>query len=375
MGMTVEEKQTSSANTVEASALDKEAAAFLEDDLLRERANEAFSPHVSMSVKIGSAVALVAAVLISFAIGPMNIMPDELVQTIWAHITGTVPPNAAANTVLFNIRLPRVLCVVLVGAALSTAGAAYQGMFKNPLVSPDLLGANAGASFAACLALLCNQTAFMVTVWAFAGGLVAVVFAVWLHKIVRYDETLSLVLAGIMVSTLFESGVTLVKCMADAYDKLPSITYWLMGSFSSANMSDFKLCLIPIIVGIVMLVALSNELNAMSMGEDEAHALGVNTKRSRMLVIFASTLVTSASVAIAGVVGWIGLVVPHMARAIVGSNYKALLPASIVIGSTFLIVIDTLARSIATVEVPIGVLTAIIGVPMFLVVFRRNVDR
>ena len=261
---------------------------------------------------------------------------------------------------------------MLVGAALSTAGASYQGMFRNPLTSPDLLGASAGASLGACLALLLNMSGEMVQLFAFIGGMTAVGLAVMFNRVVDYDPTLGLVLAGILVSTLFQSGTSLIKFMADANDKLPTITFWLMGSFAAIDLTDLVMLLAPMAIGFGVLISQAWKLNVLSFGDEEARAMGVNTRRTRLLVIFAATLITSISVSVAGIVGWIGLVIPHLARAVVGPNYKVLLPTSMFIGATYLLLVDDIARLIATVEIPIGILTAILGVPFFVIIFRHN---
>ena len=273
---------------------------------------------------------------------------------------------------LFRIRFPRILVVMLVGAALSVAGASYQGMFRNPLTSPDLLGASAGASLGACLALLLNMPGEMVQLFAFCGGMAAVGLAVAFNRVVDYDPTLGLVLAGILVSTLFQSGTSLIKFMADANDKLPTITFWLMGSFAAIDVQDLLLALAPMALGFAILIFQSWKLNVLSFGDEEARAMGVNTRRTRLLVIFAATLITSVSVSVAGIVGWIGLVIPHLARAIVGPNYKVLLPTAMFIGATYLLLVDDIARLLAAVEIPIGILTAILGVPFFVIIFRHN---
>lgn len=274
---------------------------------------------------------------------------------------------------LFSIRLPRILLVLLVGAALSTAGASFQGMFKNPLVSPDLLGASAGASLGACLAMLCDAPNIMVQLGAFAGGLVAVGCTVWMRGIVKTDAILGLVLAGMLVSTLFQSGMSFVKLVADTDSKLPAITYWLMGSFAGATGRDFWLAIAPMLVGFALMVSQSWKLNVMSFGDEEARSMGVNTRRARLVVILGATLVTSTSVAVAGIVGWVGLVIPHFARAVVGPNYKVLLPTCLLLGALYLLCIDDLARMLFNgVEIPIGILTSILGVPFFLVIFRRS---
>lgn len=352
------------------------------EDVERARAQEAaeaaaaraaLDNRVSLGKKTALIIAIAAVFLLSFSVGHYPISLPDLVGAVGAVLTGhadTVDPKV--YTALFNVRLPRVLMVMLAGAALAASGAAYQGMFKNPLVSPDLLGASAGASLGACLGLLWGQGTLVVQAMAFAGGLLAVGMSVWFTKLVRYDPILSLVLAGMLVSTLFQSGMSIVKFAADANEKLPTITFWLMGSFSRIGRDDLAIVALPMLIGFAILLSQSWKLNVLSFGEEEARSMGINTKRVRLLVIFASTLVVSCTVAVAGVVGWVGLVIPHLARAIVGPNYKRLLPTSIIIGAAYLLAVDDLARNLTMVEIPIGILTAILGVPFFIVIFRRN---
>ena len=332
-------------------------------------------------VKITIGFALAAIVVISFALGRYPITPVELVTTLGGLANNAladflanfglnmsyVEVNQQMATALTNIRLPRILVVMLVGAALAVAGASYQGMFKNPLVSPDILGASAGASFGACLALLFDMSNMMVQLFAFIGAMVAVGGAVWMNKMVnKYDALLGLVLGGMLVTTLFQS-------FTDANDKLPAITFWLMGSFSRIDQVDLAMIVAPMAIGFGLLLLERWKLNVLSFGEEEARSLGVNTARVRLIVIFASTLIVACSVAVAGIVGWVGLVIPHLARSIVGPNYKVLLPTSMFIGAGYLLIVDDLCRLMASTEVPIGILTAIIGVPFFIFIFRRNI--
>lgn len=349
-----------------------DARADADDAAVREAADKTFGSKVSLKVKLLILLAVVAAFFFSFMMGKYAMTPVEVCQTFWAHFFDPANVDPKMDRVLFRIRLPRVGVVMLVGAALAVAGASYQGMFKNPLTSPDLLGASAGASLGACLALLWGLAGEYVQLFAFLGGMLAVGMAVWLNRQVDYDPTLGLVLAGILVSTLFQSGMSMVKFLADADDKLPTITFWLMGSFANVNASDFLVSLLPMLIGFVILMLQSWKLNVLSFGDEEARAMGVKTRSTRLLVIFASTLITSASVAVAGIVGWIGLVIPHLARAIVGPNYKVLLPCSMVVGAVYLLLVDNIARLAMTVEVPIGILTAILGVPFFVVIFKHN---
>ena len=347
-----------------------------------QRARAAFGRKAPVWAAPLLVVAIVALVLVSFAIGRYAVPVDELVQGVFTHFAQPqlIDPFDPAysveagrvDRVIFSVRGPRIVLVCLVGAALACAGASYQGMFKNPLVSPDILGSSAGASMGACLAMLLNLGDFYVQLFAFVGGLAAVSLAVLLNRLVKYDPTLGLVLGGILVSSLFSSGTSFIKLVADAQDQLPSIQFWLMGSFNRVDGDDLLVSVVPLAVGFVILMAMSWRLNALSFGDDEARAMGVNTRATRLLVIFASTLLASVSVAVAGIIGYVGLVVPHLARAIVGPNYKALLPTSMFVGAFFLLVIDDIARVALSVEIPIGILTAIVGVPFFVVIFRNQ---
>lgn len=342
----------------------------LEDELA---ADEAFDKKVPTWVKALIIVGLVLVFLFSFCIGRYGISLPEVFSTVWNHF---FDPDAITDEnmerSLFNVRLPRILVVMIVGAGLSVAGASYQGMFKNPLTSPDLLGASAGASLGAGIAIIAGFPNIIVQLMAFVGGLVAVGCAVGLTQLVKYDAILSLVLAGILVSSLFNAGMSLVKLLADSNSRLPELTYWLMGSFNDVNTGDLLLLLIPSAIAFAILLSQAWKLNVLSFGDEEARSMGINTNRTRLLVILASTLLTSISVSVAGVIGWVGLVIPHLARAIVGPNYKVLLPTSMALGAGFLVLVDDVARNLMAVEVPIGILTAILGVPFFVVIFKNN---
>jgi iron complex transport system permease protein len=343
------------------------------DKDLLAAADKTFGGRLTPLVKFVLIAAIVLAFFISFMLGKYPMTPYEVIYTTLNHFfdLGTpIDPNM--DKVVFNIRLPRIFMVMLVGAALAVAGASYQGMFKNPLTSPDLLGASSGASLGACLALLWGLPGVYVQLFAFLGGMIAVALAVWLNKMVDYDPTLGLVLAGILVSTLFSSGMSILKFMADADDQLPTITFWLMGSFASIDDVDLVRAIIPMVVGFFILISQSWKLNVLSFGDDEARSMGINTNSTRLLVILAATLITSVSVAVAGIVGWIGLVIPHLARAVVGPNYKALLPTAMFVGAIYLLLVDNVARLLAAVEIPIGILTSIFGVPFFVVIFKHN---
>ena len=270
------------------------------------------------------------------------------------------------ETVIFQVRIPRMCAAVLVGASLSVSGAAYQGMFKNPLVSPDILGVSAGAGFGAALGIFFSLNVVGIQILSFLMGLVAVILSFVLSSRSRHDPIVALVLVGMLVGTIFTSGTSLLKYMADPYDKLPAITFWLMGSLASIKTEDVKLCLIPMLLGVVPIYLLRWRLNVLSFGEEEAKALGLDTKKIRLVVILCSTLMTASAVSISGMIGWVGLIVPHMARLVVGPNYKELIPASILLGSCYLLLVDDIARIASSVEIPLGILTSTIGAPFFL---------
>ena len=340
-------------------------------------AEAAFASRIPAWVKAVVPVALLGAFVLSFAVGGYPLNPVELASGLYNHFIDPAAVHASdynlqIDKVLFSIRLPRILVCLLAGGALSMAGASYQGMFKNPLVSPDLLGAAAGASLGACIALLLDLGGLYVQLFAFVGGIVAVALTVSLTGLVKYDALLGLVLGGILVSSLFQAGTSAVKLLADANDKLPEITYWLMGSFNDVVMRDLQLAVVPMLVGFAVLLSQSWKLNVLSFGDEEARAMGINTRRTRLVVIVAATLITSTSVAVAGIIGWVGLVIPHLARALVGPNYKVLLPTSLVIGAVFLLLIDDVCRCCFMPEMPIGVMTSVIGIPFFLFIFKRN---
>ncbi len=344
-----------------------------ESNRIADEANRMFKSKVSAPKVVGIVAALVAAIVASLCLGRYSFNPLDMFGTFYHVLFDPAGEwDESLVTAIFNIRLPRVGCVVLVGAALAVAGASYQGMFKNPLVSPDLLGASAGASLGACIGMLLNFDNLSIQVLAFICSLAAVGCAVWLTRIVKSDALLGLVLGGILVSTLFQSGTSIVKLLADADDKLPAITFWLMGSFAGITRRDFWLVIGPMLLGFALLMLQRWKLNVMSFGDEEARALGVDTGRTRLVVIFASTLITASSVSIAGVIGYVGLVVPHLARVVVGPNYRVLLPASMAIGAVFLLVVDNISRLMFATEIPIGILTSIVGVPFFIFIYRKN---
>jgi iron complex transport system permease protein len=277
--------------------------------------------------------------------------------------------------VLWQIRLPRILAAMMIGGGLSAAGAAYQGLFRNPMVSPDLLGASAGAGLGAALGILFSLGTVGVQVFSFLGGLAAVALTYSIGKRVGRCQgvTLGLVLSGILVATLFSSTISFIKYAADPYGKLPAITFWLMGGLSSVSSEDVLWILLPTgLLGIVPLLGLRWRLNVMSFGEEEAMAMGVDPAKVRVVVVVCATLLTSAAVSVGGIIGWVGLLVPHLARMAVGPNYRLLLPASLVLGGSYLLLIDDAARCLSRVEIPLGILTAWAGTPFFVYLMLRS---
>lgn len=292
----------------------------------------------------------------------------------WYDVIISPDHGGIAGLVLMQVRLPRIAAGILIGAALSVAGASYQGLFRNPMVSPDILGATAGAGFGASAAILFGCNILGVQLAAFVFGLIAVLIVWGLSSMLarKSDPILTLVLVGIIVGALFMALVSMAKYVADPYSKLPAITFWLMGSLAAITPRDAALSAIPMILGMVPLHLLRWRLNVMAFGEEEARALGVNTTRLRAIVIACATLLSASAVAVAGVIGWVGLVIPHLARMIVGPNYKVLLPASLLLGAAYLLLVDDLARSIYATEIPLGIVTALIGAPFFLYLMTRT---
>jgi len=318
----------------------------------------------------------IALLVISLFVGryqtPMSAVVDESVKMFSSLLFGTPASVSTQHTVLFNIRLPRILAALLVGAALSTAGVSFQGIFRNPLVSPYILGVGAGAGFGACLAILLWDNYLLIQLMAFAFGLLAMFIAISMGKASKGAGTLVFVLSGIIVGSIFTALTSLVKYVADPYDELPAIVFWLMGSLATVRYGDLLYILFPMFIGTVVLFFLRWRINILSLGDEEAKALGMDVEKVRLIIIICATLITSAAVSISGVIGWVGLVVPHISRMIVGPNYSRLLPMSIVIGASFMLLVDDLSRTVAATEIPLGILTSLVGAPLFAYLIRRG---
>lgn len=316
---------------------------------------------------IGIGLLFAVIFVISFSIGKYPVAPNDLIHVLLGKIFGSAKDwSNEVELVIFKIRMPRILAGALIGAGLSAAGAAFQGLFRNPMVSPDLLGASSGAGFGAAVSLFLGLNYVTVTLNSFVCGTVAVILAYLISTRVRQNPTLGMVLAGIMISSLFTSGTSFIKLVADPNNVLPAITYWLMGSIAGVSAEGLRFAAVPIVCGMAVLLVVRWKINLVTMGEDEARSMGVNTKAVRILVILAATLVTAACVSISGLIGWVGLLIPHFARLIVGYDYRVMMPASMLLGAGFLVLVDDFARMLVTSEIPIGVLTAFIGAPFFL---------
>jgi len=317
-----------------------------------------------------------ALLIVSLFVGryqvSISLVLDDIMRTITSLFFGTAVPTSIQHTVLFSVRLPRILAALLVGSALSTAGVSFQGVFRNPLVSPYILGVGSGAGFGACLGILLWDNHLMIQLLAFVFGLLAMFAAISMGKASKGTGTLVFVLSGIIVSSIFTALISLAKYVADPYDELPEIVFWLMGSLSSIRYSDLIWIIAPMFIGTLVLFLLRWRINILSLGDEEARSLGVNVDKMRLIIIICATLVTSAAVSISGVIGWVGLVVPHISRMIVGPNYSRLLPMSMVCGASFMLLVDDLARTVAATEIPLGIITSLVGAPVFACLLKRG---
>ena len=311
------------------------------------------------------------AALICLGIGRYLMSVSETVTTLFSRFTNAKVDNTA-YTVIFNVRLPRIILAAVVGAGLSCAGAAFQGLFSNPLATPDTLGVASGASFGAVLAMLIGGNMIGIQGMALIFGLISCLITFLIGRSSRRGSIVMIVLAGLVVSSVFEALVSLMKYVADPQDELPVITYWLMGSMSRANYKNLVMGIPFIVIGIIIIFALRWRLNILSFNEDEARSLGVNVKILRVAFILASSMITASCVSMCGQVGWVGLLVPHISRMMRGNNNCKVIPVSISLGAFFMIVMDTFARSATASEIPISILTAIIGAPVFIVLLKKT---
>ena len=322
------------------------------------------------------ASALLALFLLSFVVGRYGVPLGQVVRIL---LSGVLPlgqtwTDNMAIAVL-NVRLPRILLACLVGCGLSAAGTGYQTVFQNPMAAPDILGASSGACFGAALAILTGQSAVMITVFAFLASLLSVALVYLVGNHTRGNRVVNLLLAGIMVGSLFSACTSYIKLVADPTNQLPQITYWLMGSLSGTRMGTVRFAAVCMAVGLVPLLLLRWRMNLLTLSPDEARAMGVHTDRLRLAVILSSTVLAAAAVSVSGMIGWVGLVIPHLSRRIVGSDCRRLMPMSCLFGAAFLLLVDNMARCLTATEIPIGILTAFVGAPFFIYLMVRGGDR
>ena len=322
------------------------------------------------------ASALLALFLLSFVVGRYGVPLGQVVRIL---LSGMLPLEQTWTgnmaIAVLNVRLPRILLACLVGCGLSAAGTGYQTVFQNPMAAPDILGASSGACFGAALAILTRQSAVMITVFAFLASLLSVALVYLVGNRTRGNRVVNLLLAGIMVGSLFSACTSYIKLVADPTNQLPQITYWLMGSLSGTRMGTVRFAAVCMAVGLVPLLLLRWRMNLLTLSPDEARAMGVHTDRLRLAVILSSTVLTAAAVSVSGMIGWVGLVIPHLSRRIVGSDCRRLMPMACLFGAAFLLLVDNMARCLTATEIPIGILTAFVGAPFFIYLMVRGGDR
>ena len=339
-----------------------------------ELRREAFLRRRYRFVMAGMLFLLLAAVLLSFWVGYYPLSPSQVVKAFLSRFgyKGEILPQAI--TIFWNIRLPRILSAVFIGASLAVAGSTYQGMFRNPLVSPDILGVSSGASLGAAFAILCGVSGWLIQLAAFTGGIAAVAASYLISRRSAHSHTLSLVLTGSMIMALCNAGVTMIKYVADPNDVLQQITFWLMGSLTKTDTRAFLWSFFPMAAGLAAIFLLRWRINLLTLDEEEAKSLGINIRAYRLIFIAASTLLSAASVCLGGLIGWVGLMIPNMARRLAGADYGRLIPASAMLGAGYLVLMDDLARSLLSMELPLGVVTSIMGAPFFvsLIIQRKE---
>ena len=321
-------------------------------------------------------VSLLLVIIGSVTLGRYPISLKQLCGILLSRIRVMEPFwSKTQESLLLQHRLPRILLACLVGSSLASAGAAYQGVFQNPMAAPDILGASSGAAFGAALAILLRLSGTWIMVLAFLGSIITVLLVMFVASRAKGNRVLGLILAGIMISSLISSGTSLIKLVADPEDQLPAITYWLMGSLNGTSPADVWFALLPMAGGFLPLYLLRWRINLLTLGDEEARTIGVNARRLRATVLLSATLVTAAAVSVSGVIGWVGLVIPHLTRRMVGNNYRHLLLASALFGALFLLLVDNLSRVVFTTEIPIGILTSFIGAPFFLYLITKEGER
>ena len=313
-------------------------------------------------------VILAALFLFSFILGHYDVPLREVIRILFTGSSEDPRMFAAVS----NIRMPRIVMACLVGCSLSAAGASFQSVFQNPMASPDILGASSGACFGAALAILLNFSHTGITLFAFLFSLLSIALVYLIGKASRRNRVVAILLAGMMVSSLFSAGTSYIKLVADPSNQLPAITYWLMGSLSGTRKSDVSFVIWPVLIGLIPLLLLRWRINLLTLSEEEAETMGVQTGRLRLVIIICATVLTAAAVSVSGMIGWVGLVIPHLCRKLVGNDCRWLFPAVMLFGAIFLLIVDNVSRNLLAVEIPIGILTAFIGAPFFIFLMTRK---
>jgi iron complex transport system permease protein len=318
-------------------------------------------------------ILLLGVMLVSLLLGRFSISVPECIGILASKVFPVEPYwTQVQDNMLWLVRVPRIGIAVLVGMALSVAGTSYQCIFRNPMAAPDILGASTGAAFGAALAILMGRSNTEITAWAFLSSIACVALVLLCAKICRGNPIINLVLAGIMIGSLFSASTSYLKLIADHHNTLPAITYWMMGSIAGANMAKLRYVWIPMLIALVPIVVLRWKINLLTMDDEEAKTMGINTGRVRVIVIICATLLTAASVSVSGMIGWVGLVIPHLARRMVGNDCRILIPTAGLTGGIFLLLVDDVARNLYTTELPLGILTAFVGAPFFIYLMARK---
>jgi len=329
-----------------------------------------FSPETWIRIFM---VVLVLVVLASLCLGRVTIPFLQTLKILFSPVLSLEPDwSETTYSVVMDVRLPRILAGLLVGAALSISGASFQGVFQNPLVSPHILGVAAGAGFGAALAILFFDNIWMIHLISFLFGLASVAMTYALSRVYKMTPVLMLVLSGIVVGSLFSALTSLLKYMADPMNKMPAIVFWLLGSLNHVSFKNLLITLPIFLACMAVLLLVRWRINLLSMGEEDARSLGINTEALKAVIILSATIATASAVCISGIIGWIGIMIPHIGRLIVGPDHKYLLPISMVIGAAYLVAVDTIARTALTTEIPIGILTAVFGAPVFAFLLRKS---
>ncbi|GGC78786.1 FecCD family ABC transporter permease [Enterococcus wangshanyuanii] len=324
-------------------------------------------------ILLGTILLFFIVLIVSFLLGKYPITLNDFFGAVFNKIIPLEQTwSTQVETILFKIRFPRIIMAVVIGSGISVAGATYQALFQNPMISQDILGASQGAAFGAAVGLFFSLTYEQVISLSFIFGILAVGAVLLLNRWLKSNSVLNMILIGMMIGSLFSSAVSFLKLVGDPTNTLPAITYWLMGSLSAIKMQDLHFAIPLILVGMLPIFLLRWRLNILSLGEEEALSLGVNSRQLRIILIIAATLITAAAVSVSGLIGWVGLVVPHFSRLLIGNDHRYTIPVSAILGGTFLLFVDDFSRLISTSEIPIGILTSFIGAPIFLILIVKS---